>query len=46
MGHAGAIVHGNTGTALSKINALQKAGVAVTEYPGDVAKLVQKKLEP
>jgi succinyl-CoA synthetase alpha subunit len=46
MGHAGAIVHGDTGTAWSKINALQEASVAVAEYPGDVAKLVQKKLEP
>ena len=45
MGHAGAIVQGDMGTARSKINALQKAGVAVAEYPGDVVKLVQKKLE-
>jgi len=44
MGHAGAIVQGNTGTTRSKISALQRAGVDVAEYPLDVVKLVQNKL--
>lgn len=37
MGHAGAIVQGDTGTALGKIEALRDAGVAVGDLPGDVA---------
>jgi len=44
MGHAGAIVQGNTGTTRSKISALQRGGVDVAEYPLDVVKLVQNKL--
>lgn len=37
MGHAGAIVQGDAGTALGKIEALRDAGVAVGDLPGDVA---------
>jgi len=44
MGHAGAIIMGKSGTAASKIEAFQKAGVPVAEKPGDVAKLLAAKL--
>ncbi len=37
MGHAGAIVQGDAGTAIGKIEALKNAGVAVGDLPGDVA---------
>ena len=45
MGHAGAIIMGKAGTAQSKIEAFQRAGVAVAEKPGEVAKLVMEKLK-
>ncbi len=44
MGHAGAIIMGKAGTAQSKIESFRKAGVAVAEKPGEVAKLVMEKL--
>jgi len=44
MGHAGAIIMGNTGTAASKIEAFKKAGVSVAQKPSDVAKLLTDKL--
>jgi succinyl-CoA synthetase alpha subunit len=44
MGHAGAIVTGNQGTAQSKIEAFLSAGVKVAEKPGDVATLLVKEL--
>ena len=37
MGHAGAIIQGSTGTAKSKMDALNEAGVSVGELPGQVA---------
>jgi len=37
MGHAGAIVMGKTGTAETKINALQNAGVKIALRPSDIA---------
>jgi len=42
MGHAGAIIMGNTGTAGSKIEAFSSAGVPVAEKPSDVAKLLAR----
>jgi len=44
MGHAGAIIMGKTGTAASKIEAFEKAGVKVAEKPSDVARLLTEKL--
>ena len=44
MGHAGAIIMGKAGTAQSKIEAFRKAGVAVAEKPGEVAKTLLEKL--
>ncbi len=40
MGHAGAIIQGNRGTAESKVKAFGDAGVPVADYPDDVAKLL------
>ncbi|MFC1976866.1 succinate--CoA ligase subunit alpha [Chloroflexota bacterium] len=43
MGHAGAIIMGNVGTAKSKIEAFATARVAVAEKPSDIPKLLAKK---
>ena len=40
MGHAGAIIMGNTGTASSKIEAFAKAGIPVAEKPSDITDLL------
>ena len=40
MGHAGAIISGDFGTAQSKINALRKADVLIADLPWDVPKLL------
>ncbi|MCH8847123.1 MAG: hypothetical protein IIC11_10390, partial [Proteobacteria bacterium] len=42
MGHAGAIVMGNMGTAKSKIDAFANVGVPVAEKPSDVVKLLDR----
>ncbi|OLS25812.1 MAG: Succinyl-CoA ligase [ADP-forming] subunit alpha [Candidatus Heimdallarchaeota archaeon LC_2] len=39
MGHAGAIVHGNTGTAAGKINALESVGVKVATKISEIPDL-------
>jgi len=44
MGHAGAIIMGRTGTAKSKIEAFEKAGIPVAEKPSEVAKLLRQSL--
>lgn len=36
MGHAGAIISGGKGTASAKVEALQSAGVRISESPGDM----------
>src|SRR3989442_1627994 len=40
MGHAGAIIQGNRGTAESKVKAFEEAGVPVAEYPVGIPKLL------
>lgn len=40
MGHAGAIIEGNSGTALSKIEALENSGVHVAERPSEIADII------
>lgn len=42
MGHAGAIIQGASGSAMSKIQALRDADVAVGEMPGDVARVLSE----
>ncbi len=42
MGHAGAIIMGNTGTAKSKIDAFAQAGVPVAEKPSDIIKFLRR----
>lgn len=44
MGHAGAIISGNTGTPQSKVDALNKANVEVADRTSDVPALVKKVL--
>jgi len=41
MGHAGAIVEGNSGAAADKIRALQNAGVRVAEHPEQIVELIR-----
>lgn len=44
MGHAGAIIYGNYGTADSKIQALREAGASVAMTPMDVPVLLKRAL--
>ena len=45
MGHAGAIVMGNAGTAESKIRAFERAGVSVASSPSEIAELVSSEIQ-
>ncbi|MBP7462377.1 MAG: succinate--CoA ligase subunit alpha [Candidatus Delongbacteria bacterium] len=45
MGHAGAIINGNRGTAESKEKAFQNAGVTVISYLNDIGRQVQKSIQ-
>ena len=45
MGHAGAIISGKTGTAQSKVDALEGAGVPVAEKTSDIPGLLQEALD-
>ena len=45
MGHAGAIVYGNYGSAESKMSNYAKANVPVAKRPAEVPELLAKKLE-
>lgn len=41
MGHAGAIIEGNAGTAEGKMAALREAGVVVADHPDQIVDLIQ-----
>ncbi len=45
MGHAGAIITGGKGTAASKVEALEKAGVAIVNNPASIGETVKSVLE-
>lgn len=45
MGHAGAIISGNTGTAAGKKHALREAGVVVAETPDKIGEAMKQALE-
>jgi succinyl-CoA synthetase alpha subunit len=40
MGHAGAIISGGTGTAVEKMAAMKKAGIAVVKSPAEMGEAV------
>ena len=42
MGHAGAIIQGNSGTVESKTRALNEAGVEVAAKPSEIVNLLKK----
>jgi succinyl-CoA synthetase alpha subunit len=44
MGHAGAIIQGNTGTVASKTEALNNAGVDVAKMPSEIVELLKKEI--
>ena len=44
MGHAGAIIQGNTGTVTSKTEALNNAGVEVAKMPSEIVDLLKKEI--
>ncbi len=44
MGHAGAIISGGKGTAAEKVEALERAGVTVSESPARLGALMEERL--
>ena len=46
MGHAGAIVSGNSGSAETKIAALKDAGIAVAPTPSDIGTTLMSVYKP
>ena len=42
MGHAGAIISGNVGTAQGKIDALSAVGASIAETPWDIPNMVKQ----
>ena len=42
MGHAGAIIEGNEGTAASKIEALKAAGTLIAKNAAEIPKLIEQ----
>src|SRR5215207_1047061 len=44
MGHAGAIIAGNQGTAAAKMQALADAGVTIVESPAEIGRTMQRVL--
>lgn len=42
MGHAGAVIAGKTGTAISKIEAFEVVGVPVAKLPSEIPKLLKE----
>jgi succinyl-CoA synthetase alpha subunit len=45
MGHAGAIISGNSGAAQEKMNALASAGVIVVDSPSEMGSAMAKRLQ-
>jgi succinyl-CoA synthetase alpha subunit len=44
MGHAGAIISGSSGTAVEKMQALERAGIGVMKRPAEVLTLLQESM--
>ena len=45
MGHAGAIISGNSGKAIDKINSLKKSGVWIAESPANMGQVMAQALK-
>ncbi|MDB4040230.1 succinate--CoA ligase subunit alpha [Methylophilaceae bacterium] len=45
MGHAGAIISGNSGKAIDKINTLKKSGVSISESPATMGLIMAQSLK-
>ncbi len=46
LGHAGAIISGNTGTPESKVKAFEAIGAPVADRPSDIPRLLAERLKP